>query len=286
MLSIVIVNWNTREHLRRCLGSIVGYPPTVQYEVVVVDNGSEDGSAVMVREEFPSARLISNEENLGYAAASNQGFSESKGDLILTLNPDTEFFDDSLDKAVVAISELREVGALAGKLMNPDGSLQLSIRSFPTPGAIVWDMAGLSRLFPKSRVFGAYRQTFFDYSKAQEAEQPMGTFILYRKEALDEVGLMDEQFPIFFNEVDLLLRLKRAGWKIWYTPEVQLIHYGAGSTKQVRKRMIWESHNSLLRFYRKWYVRWWNLPLFWLFAALVWLGALIRARGWDAGFRH
>jgi GT2 family glycosyltransferase len=136
----------------------------------------------------------------------------------------------------------------------------------------------------------------FDYGKSQAIEQPMGTFVLYRVEALSDVsdksdwsdssdGPFDPQFPIFFNEVDLLQRIANAGWKIWYCAEARLKHHGGASTRQVRKPMIWESHRSLVRYYRKWYYRWWNAPLFWLFAGLVYLGAFVRARGFHAGFR-
>jgi GT2 family glycosyltransferase len=126
---------------------------------------------------------------------------------------------------------------------------------------------------------------YFDYDTEANVEQPMGTFIVYRKDALDECGIMDEQFPIFFNEVDLLYRIHQAGWVIRYTPAVRLIHHGGGSTRQVRKSMIWESHRSLIRYYRKWHLRPWNMPFFWLFFLLIQIGALVRARGWDAGFR-
>jgi GT2 family glycosyltransferase len=285
MLSILIVNWNTREHLRRCLESIYRHPPRIEWEVIVVDNASSDGSAEMVAKDFPEVRLEASERNLGYAAGNNLAFNMARGSYLLTLNPDTEFFDDSLSKAVGTIIAKQAVGALTGKFLNPDGSHQPNIRGFPRPMSILWEISGIAKLFPNSKFFGAYRMKYFDYSRPGIAEQPMGTFILYRKEALTEVGGLDERFPIFFNEVDLLYRLHQAGWIIWYTPEVQLIHYGGESTKQVRKSMIWESHRSLIRYFLKWHVRPWNLVFFLPLFAAIYIGALVRARGWDAGFK-
>lgn len=248
--------------------------------VVVVDNASSDGSAEMVTSEFDWVRLVSAGANLGYAAANNLGFREAgDAEFVLTLNPDTEFFDDSLQRALDAMRGLPEVGAMGIRLVDPDGeTTQPSLRSFPRPSAIVPEALGLGRLF------GAYRMRGFDYSRSQEAEQPMGTFLLFRGSALREVGEMDERFPIFFNEVDLLQRLVLAGWKVWYFADGRVKHLGGASTRQVKKSMIWESHRSLIRYYRKWYLRWWNAPLLWLFFGWVWLAALVRARGVHPGF--
>lgn len=285
MLSVIIVNWNTREHLRECLRSIDAHRTTEPLEVIVVDNASSDGSAAMVASEFPWVRLEASSQNLGYAKGNNLGFAVAKGEWLLTLNADTKFFDDSLQIAVDRLAAMPKAAVLAGTLLDEDAkTIQRSVRSFPRPSAIIPEILGLSKLFP--RQFGEYRQVAFDYTKAQEAEQPMGTFLLFRKSALDEVGVMDERFPIFFNEVDLLFRIKSAGWQIWYSPEVRIIHFGGQSTRQIPKKMVWESHRSLVRYYRKWYLKWWNAPLIWLSSAYVWLAAFIRARGWDAGFRY
>jgi len=239
----------------------------------------------MFKREFPWVRLFPLPGNIGYAGGNNLGFRESRGEFLLTLNPDTEFFDESLSKAVRLMESDVKVGALAGRLLDPDGTTQRSIRSFPTLSALFWQVSGFSTLFPRSRFFNAYRKPDFDYSKEADVEQPMGSFLMFRKKALEEVGWMDEQFPIFFNEVDLLYRMSLRGWKIRYTPEVQVIHYGGASTRQVRKAMIWESHRSLIRYYRKWYFHGWNIVLFPFFVAVVYAAAFIRARGFHAGFR-
>jgi N-acetylglucosaminyl-diphospho-decaprenol L-rhamnosyltransferase len=310
MFSIVIVNWKTCEHLRRCLSSLETHGLGPEMQVIVVDNASGDGSAEMVASSFPWVRLIALDRNVGYAEGNNVGIAAALGggsdlsdDFILTLNPDVEFFDDSLRVAFEEMRKRPEVGAMGIRLVDPDGvTTQASLRSFPRPSAIVPEMLGLSRLLPG--VFGQYRMHGFDYGKSQEVEQPMGTFVLYRVAALlqacgedrtDRTDKTDKsnssyfpfdpQFPIFFNEVDLLQRIANAGWKIWYCAGARLKHHGGASTRQVRKPMIWESHRSLVRYYRKWYYRWWKAPLFWLFAGLVYLGAFVRAKGFSEGFR-
>jgi GT2 family glycosyltransferase len=307
MLGIVIVNWRTREHLRRCLLSLETYGIGDEMHVVVVDNASGDDSTEMVRSEFPWVGLVALERNVGYAEGNNLGIAAALSDrsgqsdssdlsdgaeLILTLNPDVEFFDGSLRVAVDEMRKRPDVGAMGIRVVDPDGvTTQASLRSFPRPSAIIPEMLGLARLLPS--LFARYRMHGFDYGKSQGVEQPMGTFVLYRVSALSDVwdksdgsdGPFDPQFPIFFNEVDLLQRIANAGWKIWYCAEARLKHHGGASTRQVRKPMIWESHRSLVRYYRKWYLRWWNAPLFWFFAGLVYFGAFVRARGWHAGFR-
>ncbi len=288
MLSVLIVNWNTRGHLRACLDSLFRHPSSEPVEVIVVDNASEDGSAEMVANDFPTVRLIASDRNRGYASGNNAAFAVASGEWLLTLNPDTEVPEGALQNAVDALRAVPEFGALAPKLVGPDGRTQRSVRGFPSLTGMVGDLAGLARLFPRS-AFGSYRLPDFDYEREGPAPQPMGTFLLYRREALAEVGdpakPFDESFPIFFNEVDLLFRMNKAGWRCLYTPRVSVLHHGGASTRQVRPAMIWESHRSLLRFFRKHYRSTWNAPLFPLLSAIVLGAALIRARGVHAGFR-
>lgn len=288
MLSILIVNWNTRELLRACLQSILDHPPTRTYEVIVVDNASTDSSVEMVQAAFPSVRLFASHQNLGYAAGNNQAFALASGSFLLTLNPDTEFDDDSLDRAIEVLESNPRYGILGAKQISLDGSIQSSVRGFPTLSGIAGELIGLSRALPKS-VFASYRLPAFDYDLEQPAPQPMGTFLLFRRDALQAVGdpalPFDENFPIFFNEVDLLFRLHKAGWPCLYSPRVRVIHHGGEGTKQVRKSMIWESHRSLVRFLRKHQWRWWNAPILLVVFGLVYVGAFVRAKGYDAGFR-
>ena len=289
MLSILIVNWNTRELLRACLDSISAHPPSMEFEVIVVDNASTDGSAEMVRTSFPQVRLVASPTNTGYARGNNLAFAEARGDQLLTLNPDTEFTDDSLDRALAALDRDPKVGVLGVKQIGVDGRIQSSIRGFPTLRGIVGDLTGLGRRLGGR--WDSYRLSRFDYDREQEAPQPMGTFLLFRREALEQLqsgGTLspyDEGFPIFFNEVDLLYRLHCKGWKCLYVPSASILHHGGESTKQVRKSMIWESHKSLLRYLSKHHgtgLGRLGLPLL---AAVVYAAAFVRAKGYHAGFR-
>jgi len=280
MLSILVVNWNTRELLRSLLLSIKRFPPSSEYEIIVVDNASADQSAEMVRSEFPEVALIASQKNLGYAAGNNAAFELAEGEFLLTLNPDTEFTDASLDAALEVLKNHTSYGALGIRQLGLDGSVQRSIRGFPTLFEVGKDLLGLRN---------RYRLNDFDYTREQDAPQPMGTFLMFRRQALEDLGdakrPFDESFPIFFNEVDLLYRLKEKGWKTLYSPAATVVHHGGESTKQVRKNMIWESHTSLIRFLKKHRMRWWNFPIYGLAFVLIYMGAFIRARGYSVGFR-
>lgn len=283
MLSIIIVNWNTRDLLRKCLRSIEEFPPSESHEVIVLDNASKDQSAEMVRTEFPRATLLASSKNTGYAAGNNLAFAAANGEFLLALNPDTEFVDFSLDQALSLLRANPRIGSIGAKQVSPDGSTQHSVRGFPTILGIAGDVLGVNW-----GPFDSYRLRKFDYETEQVAPQPMGTFLMFRREALAEVGdskkPFDEAFPIFFNEVDLLYRMERAGWKCLYSPKVRILHHGGEGTKQVRRPMIWESHRSLIRFLKKHKMRWWNAPAYWMVFGLVYVGAFVRARGYSAGF--
>ena len=269
-LSICVVNWNTQGYLRECLAALAQYPPDdMEMEILVVDNASADGSASMVAAEFPDVRLTASAVNLGYAEGNNLALASAIGDALLLLNPDVIVHPDSLTHAARFAASHPKLGAFGCRLVGTDGKTQPSLRSFPDPGPVLWEYLGVSRLFSKSRLFGAYRMTWFDYETVIEADQPMGSFLWISRAAYEAVGGLDPQFPIFFNEVDWCWRAKRDfGFPIYYTPEVVVTHYGGSSTRQVKASMVRESHRSLLRFYDKHYP---NLapPVKWLLRTAV-----------------
>lgn len=287
MLSILIVTWRTKEPLRACLQSIHDHPPSEPWEVIVVDNDGQDGSAQMVREQFPWAKLLVPGQNLGYAAGNNLAFSQAQGEWLLTLNPDTEFEDDSLQRALEALDRQESWGALGAKLVGTDGQIQPSVRGFPTLLGILGNLLGLDRLLPRS-AWGSYRLRAFDYEAESPAPQPMGTFLLFRKLALQAVGdprrPFDESFPIFFNEVDLLKRMADVGWPCGYTPTAHVRHLHGAGTRQVRANMVWESHRSLARYLRK-HARSWERPFLPLVGAALWLAAWVRTGKRHPGFQ-
>ncbi len=254
MLSVCIVNWNTRDLLRDGLLSLYAHPPPEPLEAIVVDNASEDGSAAMVSAEFPQATLIANADNRGYAEGNNQALARATGDTLLLLNPDVVLHPDTLPHALAFLRAHPRCAALGCRLVGTDGHTQRSVRGFPDPLPVLSESLGLARLFPRSRTLGAYRMTYFDYDQAAPVDQPMGTFLMIPRAAWEDVGPLDPQFPIFFNEVDWCWRAKRGrGWEIWYTPDAVLTHHGGSSTRQAKPAMIRESHRSLLRFYDKHY---------------------------------
>ncbi len=287
MVSILIVNWNTKELLRACLTSIFNHLPKDALEVIVVDNASRDDSSAMVASEFPSVRLVASTKNTGYAGGNNLAFSKAKGEWLLTLNPDTEFVDDSLDVALEVLQAHPKVGVLGVRQVGLDGKTQQSVRGFPTVWGIFGDVSGLGAKLGGS--LDSYRLSRFDYTQEQEAPQPMGTFLLFRREALLSIGSlerpMDENFPIFFNEVDLLFRLKKHGWSCLYVPSAQIKHHGGESTKQVRSSMIWESHRSLVRYLWKHYGTGFGVVGLPILTLTIYLAAFVRAKGYHAGFR-
>jgi GT2 family glycosyltransferase len=277
LLSVAIVSWNTREMLLDALHSIYVAPPSFPFEVIVVDNASADGTAAAVAERFPQVILCANAENTGYARGNNQAIERARGAYILLLNPDVLLPAEGLETAVKFMVAHGQAGALGVRQVHPDGRLQRSVRGFPSPLSVCWELIGLSRLLPQSRTFGAYRMTWFDYKHVAEVDQPMGTFLLIRRTVIEQVGMLDEAFPIFFNEVDWCLRCKRAGWKIYFTPDVEIVHYGGASTSQVFAAMAWESRRGLLGFYAKHYraLRYWPLRL--LIASASWPHAWLQA---------
>jgi len=274
-LSVVIVNWNTRDLLRACLASLraalAASPLTA--ELIVVDNASPDASAEMVRQEFPEARLIANAENRNYAGGNNQGIEQAAGEFILLLNPDTEVPAGALEAMVEYLRAHPKSGAVAPALIYPDGRVQPSVRGFPSPRALVGDMTGIARLLPESE-WAAYRVRDLPEDRPTSVDQPMASAFLVRRSALGQVGHFDEQFPLFFNDVDLCFRLKAAGWEIVYDPRVRIVHVGGASTRQVRPQAILHSHEGLRRFYARHY----RGRLFWPAYAAIVISILLTGR--------
>lgn len=281
-LSIVVVNWNTASFLSDCLASIEPSNIAGGCEVIVVDNFSSDNSVNIVKTCFSDVILLQETINHGYAKGNNIGISRATGEYILTLNSDTVVSSSVLQDAITKLEEMPGYGCLSVKLIGADGLTQRSVRGFPTISGIFGDVTGLGKLF---RFFDSYRQTRFDYEKSQDASQPMGTFLLFRGSILKEIpGPFDEQFPIFFNEVDLLQQMQKKGFKCWYESSLSITHFGGESTKQVKKSMVWESHRSLIRYFSKNLRGMARISLLFIIP-VVWIGALIRARGFHEGFR-
>ncbi len=279
--SVLIVNWNTCGHLSRCLYSLTHYTLRIKPEIIVVDNASADGSAETVGREFPQVRLIANERNLGYAAANNQAAAVAKGRYLLLLNPDTEVTEDAIAKLVAFAEAHPEAGAVAPKLVYPDGRLQPSVRSFPTPTALLFAALSLDKPFvirhpSPFTLLGRYRMAWFSYDRVAEVDQPMASAILVRREAWEQIGGMDETMPIFFNDVDLCWRLKKSGWRIYFLPDAVVVHHHGASTRLLGVGKVWFSHQGLLRFYDKHFRPLVPTPLYDLLRSAVAAGSALR----------
>lgn len=249
-LSIVIVNWNTRELLAGCLESIALNVPTFQrsnVETFVVDNASADGSAAMVRERFPWVRLIENSDNVGFARANNQGIHLASGQYILLLNPDTEVRFSALRSLVDFLATHPTAGAVGGRLLTGEGGLQASCHPMLTPAREFWRLLGLDSVWP----LATYRMGSWSQSAPHPVEVICGACLLLRRAALDQVGLLDETYFMYTEEVDLCYRLARAGWELWWAPQAEVVHYGGASSKQIAEAMYLQLYRSKVQFYRK-----------------------------------
>ena len=257
-LAIVIVSYNVRELLRRCLQTVqasIG----LRYEVVVVDNASADGTAEMVRDEFPTVRLIANGDNVGYPAANNQGLrllgveSDTPPRYSLLLNPDTELPPAGLAQLVAYMDENPRVGVVGPKLVLPSGELDWACRrAFPSPAVSIYRMVGLSWLFPRSPRFGRYNMTFLDENELAEVDAVVGAFMLVRTAAIQQVGLLDELFWMYGEDLDWAKRIKDAGWQVMYNPSVTVLHVKRASSKQ-NPRAQREFYRAMPLFYYKHY---------------------------------
>lgn len=253
-LSIVIVSYNVRDLLRDCLRSIqasLALNPELAAEILVVDNASTDGSARMVSAEFPGVDLIERATNDGFAAANNAAIRRSAGRYVLLLNPDTVVLRDALDRVVRFLDEHPAVGVAGAKLLYPDGTRQHSCFRFPTLWMSFLDFFPINHRLTSSRLNGRYPSR--DDGRAYPIDHPLGAFFAVRREAIEQVGLLDEGYFIYCEEVDWALRIKRAGWEAYYVPTAEVIHYGGQSTQQFRGKMLVELYRSRFRLFRKHY---------------------------------
>ncbi len=250
-LSIIIVNWNAQDLLEKCLRCVQATTRRVSYEIIVVDNASSDDSAAMVRRDFPDVVLIENRQNVGFAGANNQGMQVAQGRYWLLLNSDAFVEENTLDAMVAFMDAHPEAGMSACKLLYEDRRLQPSCYAFPTLKTEFYTALQLDKLFPKSPEFGGFLMTFWDFNDVRAVDAVMGAFMLVRREAVAQAGMMDDSYFMYSEEVDWCYRFKKAGWKILYNPAVQAVHLWGGSSKQVRVEMFLQLHRSKIEFFRK-----------------------------------
>ena len=251
-LSIIIVNYNVKHFLEQCLRSVHKAIQNIDAEIYVVDNNSVDHSMEMVAKKFPNVNRIANKKNTGFSVANNQAIRISKGDYILLLNPDTLVEEDTFEKCINFMDSKDDVGGLGVKMVDGKGKfLPESKRSLPTPKVAFYKIFGLSNLFPKSKSFGAYHLGHLPEDETNEVEILAGAFMLLRKKALDEVGLLDETFFMYGEDVDLSYRLIKGGYKNYYFPETRIIHYKGESTKKGSLNYVFLFYKAMIIFAKK-----------------------------------
>lgn len=232
-LSVIIVNYNVEYFLEQCLHSVLSALKGIDGEIFVVDNHSVDGSVEMVRKKFPEVKLIINNTNPGFSKANNQAIRECKGEYILLLNPDTVVQEDTFQVCIRFMEEKPDCGACGVMLIDGKGNyLPESKRSIPTPEVAFYKIFGLSLLFPKSKRFGRYHLGYLDKNQTHEVDVLSGAFMFIRKSALNQTGLLDENFFMYGEDIDLSYRIKKAGFRIYYHPGTRIIHYRGESTKK------------------------------------------------------
>jgi GT2 family glycosyltransferase len=247
-VSVIIVNWNTCDLLRQCLQSVEAETSSAVCEVIVVDNASSDSSAAMVRSEFPRVTLLVNEENRGFAAANNQAIAVAKGRYVLLLNSDTIVLDRAIEKTVAFADQHPDAAVTGCRVLNPDRTLQNSCFMFPS--ILNWFLFSLYlyRIFPTSRFFGREYMTWWSRSDSREVEVVTGCYMLVRKQAIDEVGCLDEQFFMYAEETDWCYRFNAKGWKIWFTPDPEIIHIGGASAIRLGATRARVTNRSFVRY--------------------------------------
>jgi len=258
-LSIIIVTFNHEKEIANCLTTLATAISSFQTEVFIIDNHSSDQTVSIATKLLSNLdnkhhwSIICNEANKGFTRAVNQGLAQSRGEYVLILNPDTKLPANLFELLLEIFHENNEVGIVSPQFRHPDGTIQPSCRRFPRHRDVIYHASGLSWLFKKSKEFNHWKMGDFDHQSQREVDQPQGAFLLVRREAIEQVGLLDEQFPMFFSDVDWCRRFIEKGRKILFVPGVQIIHHQGTSIFKHRLKMIWSSHRSFYYYFSKYY---------------------------------
>lgn len=251
-ISIVIVNYNVQHFLEQCLHSVFVALEGIDGEVWVVDNNSVDGSLAMLERKFPQVKLIANKENVGFARANNQAIRQAVGEYVLLLNPDTLVEPDTFRLCLDFMDQTPDAGGLGVKMLDGNGNfLPESKRGLPVPSVAFYKIFGLSKLFPKSKKFGAYHLTYLDKDEIHSVDVLSGAFMLMRKSVLDKVGLLDEDYFMYGEDIDLSYRITLGGYKNYYFPKTRIIHYKGESTKKSSVNYVYVFYNAMRIFAEK-----------------------------------
>jgi GT2 family glycosyltransferase len=249
--SVIIVSWNSKQYLIKCLESINRHTHELAAELIVVDNASSDGTAAELKKRFPDVKLIASQDNAGFAKGNNIGIAESSGRYVCLVNPDVEFLDDCLGKLCRYMDSNHHVGICGPKILNKDGTIQYSCREFPALWNNLCFALGFHKLVPRSRLFSNELMSYFEHNKLREVDALSGCFMVIRRESMEEVGLLDDQFFMYSEDVDWCARFHEKGWKVVFNPTTEAMHYGGGSSENVPVRSAVEQERAILQYWCK-----------------------------------
>lgn len=263
-LSVIIVSWNAKDYLVKCLHSLIPELVEVDAEIIVVDNFSSDGSSDSIEKTFPAVKLIRNDRNLGFAKANNIGIKASSGEYVCLMNSDIEVKKNCIRCLLEYMDSNTHAGVVGPKTLNIDGTLQRSCFSLPTIWNSLCRVFALDTLFPRSRIFGTRLLTYWPHDEIRSVEALNGCFLLVRRKALDEVGLLDEGFFIYGEDLDWCKRFGDSGWKVVFNPQAEAVHYGGASSSNAPLRFYLEMHKADLQYWRKHKGLWGEIAYFFI----------------------
>lgn len=272
-ISVIIVNYNVKDYLEQALISLKRALMNISHEIFVVDNASIDGSVSHVRQRFPEVTLIESEKNVGFGQANNIALKQARGEFMVLINPDTVVQEDTFEKLLQFFETYADAGAATCKIINPDGSFAIDCRhSIPTPAIALWKVLGLSKIFPRSKIFAQYNLTYLNPDDTYPVPAISGSFMMIKKQVLDKVGHFDERFFMYCEDIDLCHRINLEGYKIYYVPTSQIIHYKGESTKKNNIDYVITFNKALYQFFKKYHAK----KTLFLFRWLIVLGIIVR----------
>ena len=282
-LSVVITTYNSSQYIDECLRALFNELSNLNTEIIIVDNNSSDETLEIIQNFIKSEsvqnvdiRLITNDSNTGYAPANNKGINLSSGEKILLLHPDVFIRKNSIKTMIDYLNSNSDVGMIAPQMRFPGGKIQASCRRFPNYWSVISESLGLTRVFSKSRFFNSWKMGDFDHKSFREVDQPMAACVIVKRKIIEKTGDMDEQFLMFFNDVDWCKRIKDAGWKIVFNPDAVVEHVLGGSVRQVRSSMILQSHIGFYRYFEKHFRTPWQRGMNQIIGLILFMSALPR----------
>jgi GT2 family glycosyltransferase len=259
-LCISVISYNGLSFLKECLDSLLSYPPDKEYEILVVDNASSDGSPEFIKNSYPQIKLIINNVNIGFAAANNQAIKSSKSEYVLLINSDCKVYKDSLNKLIEFMDSVRNAGVIGPKIINSDGSIQFSCRKFPSILNAGFHSI-LTNIAPNNPFSRKYKLVDINRDNPFEVDWVSGSCMLIRRDALDDAGFMDEHYFMYVEDVDLCYQMWKKNWKVFYFPHSEILHHIGGSTSDKKLKASFRMQKSIFYFFWKNYKKSWKILL-------------------------